>query len=85
MGGGTRFFFKNKIPSVEILEMALMGEQQKECRECGWRGSAAELDETGDASTGKTHIFCPACGGVAIEDVKPGEKEKGAQASSDSE
>lgn len=56
-----------------------MGEQQKECRECGWRGSAAELDEASDASTGKTHIFCPACGGVAIEDLKPDEKEQASE------
>ena len=54
-----------------------MAEQQKECRECGWRGPAAELDETRNASAGKTHIFCPDCGGVAIEDFKPDEKEHG--------
>ena len=56
-----------------------MGAQQKECLECGWRGSAAELDETIDASTGKAHIFCPACGGVAIEDLKPDEKEQSSE------
>jgi len=63
-----------------IEEMALMGEQQKECRECGWRGSASELDETSDASTGKTHIFCPSCGGVAIEDFRPDETDPDSQA-----
>jgi hypothetical protein len=52
-----------------------MGEHQKECKECGWRGPAAELDETNDASTGKTHIFCPHCGGMDIEDLDPGETE----------
>ena len=56
-----------------------MGERQKECRECGWRGSAAELDETSDASTGKTHVFCPACGGVAIEDLKHDEKDEASE------
>jgi predicted RNA-binding Zn-ribbon protein involved in translation (DUF1610 family) len=73
---GARFFFENTIPCMEIEEIKIMGEQQKECLECGWRGSAAELDETSDASTGKTHIFCPACGGIAIEDLKPDEKEQ---------
>jgi len=67
---------ENTIPWMEIQEMGLMAEQQKECRECGWRGSAAELDETSDASTGKTHIFCPACGGTAVEDLKADEKEQ---------
>jgi len=70
-------FFENSIPRMEIQEMVFMAEQQKECRECGWRGPAAELDETRNASTGKTHIFCPDCGGVAIEDFKPDEKEHG--------
>ena len=53
-----------------------MGEHQKECQECGWRGSAAELDETNDASTGKTQIFCPDCGGKDFEDLNPGEQEQ---------
>ena len=48
-----------------------MGEQQKECLECGWRGSAAELDETDQTSSGKTQIFCPDCGGQNIEDLNP--------------
>jgi hypothetical protein len=69
-GDGARVFFENTIAWMGIQEIQLMGEQQKECRECGWRGSAAELDETSDAATGKTHIFCPACGGVTIEDLK---------------
>jgi DNA-directed RNA polymerase subunit RPC12/RpoP len=51
-----------------------MGEHHKECQECGWRGSAAELDETNDASTGKTQIFCPACGGKDFGDLNPDEK-----------
>ena len=53
-----------------------MGEHQKECRECGWRGPTAELDETNNASTGKTQIFCPDCGGVVIEDLNSDEKEE---------
>jgi predicted RNA-binding Zn-ribbon protein involved in translation (DUF1610 family) len=53
-----------------------MGEHQKECRECGWRGPAAELDETNNASTGKTQIFCPDCGGLDIKDLNPDEKEQ---------
>jgi hypothetical protein len=70
-----------KTPScVGTQEMESMGEQQKECRECGWRGSAAELDETIDASTGKSHIFCPACGGAAIEDLKPDTKGQAPEA-----
>ena len=72
-------FFENAIPCLGIQEMELMGERQKECRECGWRGSAAELDETSDASTGKTHVFCPACGGVAIEDLKHDEKDEASE------
>ncbi|MGD9044627.1 MAG: hypothetical protein PVG06_12985 [Desulfobacterales bacterium] len=52
-----------------------MGEHQKECRECGWRGAAAELDETDQASSGKTQIFCPDCGGQNIEDLTPDEKK----------
>ena len=42
---------------------------EKECQDCGWRGTAAELEETMDDSTGKTHIFCPDCGGTRIEDL----------------
>ena len=68
MGDGV--FLENTIPCMGIQEMQLMGEHLKECRECGWRGSAAELEDTSDAVTGKTHIFCPACGGVAIEDFE---------------
>ena len=50
-----------------------MGEQHKECQDCGWRGPAGELDETKDASTGEVHIFCPDCGGINIQDLKPEE------------
>ena len=53
-----------------------MGEHQKECLECGWRGPAAELDQTDQASIGKTQIFCPDCGGQDIEDLNPDYKEK---------
>jgi hypothetical protein len=51
-----------------------MSEHQKECRDCGWRGKAAELDESEGGSDGKKHIFCPDCGGVDIEDLNPDEK-----------
>jgi predicted RNA-binding Zn-ribbon protein involved in translation (DUF1610 family) len=53
-----------------------MSEHRKECQDCGWRGPAAELDETDDASIGKTQIFCPDCGGVVIEDLNSDEKEE---------
>jgi len=76
---GIGSFFENTVVHG-TQEMESMGEQQKECRECGWRGSAAELDETIDASTGKTHIFCPACGGAAIEDLKPDTKGQAPEA-----
>ena len=59
------------IPSIGIFEVGPMGEQQKECLECGWRGAATELDETHEASSGKTQIFCPDCGGQNIEDLNP--------------
>ena len=52
------------------------GGHRKECQECGWRGPAAKLDETDDATTGKTQIFCPECGGKDIEDLSPDEKEQ---------
>ena len=50
-----------------------MGEYQKECQECGWRGPAAELDETDHDSSGETQIFCPDCGGSDIHDLNPDE------------
>ena len=50
-----------------------MGEHQKECQECDWRGPAAELDETNADSSGQTQIFCPDCGGADIQDLKPEE------------
>jgi predicted RNA-binding Zn-ribbon protein involved in translation (DUF1610 family) len=50
-----------------------MGEYQKECQECGWRGKAAELDETNDDSSGQTQIFCPDCGGIDIQNLNPEE------------
>ncbi len=51
-----------------------MSEQQKECQDCGWRGAAAELDQSDDASSGQTHIFCPDCGGLNIKALNPDEK-----------
>jgi len=53
-----------------------MGEHQKECQECGWRGAATELDETNDTSSGKTQIFCPDCGGEDLEDLNPDAQEQ---------
>ena len=53
-----------------------MGEHQKECLECGWRGLAAELDETDQATIGETQIFCPDCGGQDFEDLNPDEKQQ---------
>ena len=47
------------------------GEHQKECQECGWRGSPFELDETKADASGETQIFCPNCGGIDIQDLKP--------------
>lgn len=52
-----------------------MSENQKECQDCGWRGMAAELDETDDGSSSQTHIFCPDCGGVDIKDLNPDENK----------
>ena len=48
-----------------------MDENPKECQECGWRGLAAELDETNEDSSGQTQIFCPDCGGIDIKDLDP--------------
>ena len=53
-----------------------MSEHHKECQDCGWRGIAADLDETDDPSSGKTHIFCPDCGGMDIEDLNPDDQEE---------
>ena len=50
-----------------------MGDYQKECQECGWRGPVAELDETDKDSSGQTQIFCPNCGGGDIQDLNPDE------------
>ena len=55
-----------------------MGERQKECQECGWRGVADELDETSDDSSGETQIFCPNCGGgFQPRPVRPARNWKG--------
>jgi predicted RNA-binding Zn-ribbon protein involved in translation (DUF1610 family) len=69
-------FFKGNILCIGIYEVCSMSEHQKECQECGWRGPVVELDETNDASTGKTQIFCPDCGGMDIKDLNPGEKQQ---------
>ena len=55
-------------------KVAHMSVHQKECQDCGWRGTAAELDETEEAAGGKTHIFCPDCGGEDIKDWNPDEE-----------
>jgi len=72
-------FFKKDIPCIGICEVGDMSEHRKECQECGWRGPAAELDETNNVSSGKTQIFCPDCGGKEIEDLNPDEKEEAPQ------
>jgi DNA-directed RNA polymerase subunit RPC12/RpoP len=69
-------FFKSDIPFIGICEVGPMGEHQKECQECGWRGLAAELDETNNASSGNTQIFCPDCGGKELKDLNPDEPEQ---------
>ena len=65
---------KSNISCIGICGVGLMGKHHTECQECGWRGSAAELDETNDASSGKTQIFCPDCGGEDFDDLNPDEK-----------
>jgi predicted RNA-binding Zn-ribbon protein involved in translation (DUF1610 family) len=50
-----------------------MGENQKECQECGWRGLTAELDEANADASGQTQIFCPDCGGIDVQDLNPAE------------
>ena len=50
-----------------------MSEHLKECFECGWRGTAGELDDTNDDAGGETQIFCPNCGGTDIQDLNPDE------------
>ena len=50
-----------------------MSEDHKECQDCGWRGMAAELDETDDDPGGRMHVFCPDCGGMDIDDLNPDE------------
>ena len=52
-----------------------MSENQKECQDCGWRGLAAELDQTADESGSQTHIFCPDCGSTDINNLNPDENE----------
>ena len=52
-----------------------MSDQRKECQECGWRGTAAEVDKNDDPSGDQTHIFCPDCGGANIKDLDPEPKE----------
>ena len=50
-----------------------MSEYQKECQECGWRGQAAELDETNGDTGDQVQAFCPDCGGTDIRDLNPDE------------
>lgn len=71
-----RFHVWDEICSffIGIYEVGPMDEHHKECQECGWQGSAADLDETNDASTGKTQLFCPNCGGKDFDDLNPDEK-----------
>jgi hypothetical protein len=52
-----------------------MSENHKECQDCGWRGRAAELDQTDDGSGSQAHIFCPDCGGMDIKDLNPDQKK----------
>lgn len=56
-------------------EVGHMSDQRKECQECGWRGTAAEVDKNDDPSGDQTHIFCPDCGGANIKDLDPEPKE----------
>lgn len=65
------FFEKN--PVHRNRRGGVMSEHQKECQECGWRGAAAELDETNGGAGGQTQIFCPDCGGSDIQDLNPDE------------
>jgi DNA-directed RNA polymerase subunit RPC12/RpoP len=64
---GNRFF--KKAPLLLELTRWIMDENAKECQECGWRGLAAELNETNDDARGQTQIFCPDCGGIDIQDL----------------
>jgi hypothetical protein len=50
-----------------------MSEHQRECQECGWRGTADELDADGDDVSGQTQIFCPNCGGMDVIDMNSDE------------
>jgi hypothetical protein len=51
-----------------------MSENHKEYQDCGWRGTAGELDQTADDSGSQTHIFCPDCGGTDIIVLNPDDK-----------
>ena len=44
-----------------------MAEWEIECRDCGWRGTAAERTEVADDSGGSALAFCPDCGGSDFE------------------
>ena len=70
---GMETGFIKKHPVYWNSRGETMGEYPKECQECGWRGPAAELDETNDDSSGQTQIFCPDCGGSDIQDLNPAE------------
>jgi len=45
-----------------------MGEWEIECRDCGWRGTAAERAEVADDSGDSALAFCPNCGGSDFEE-----------------
>ena len=45
-----------------------MGDWEKECLDCGWRGMTGELDASADKISGETVSSCPDCGGAAFKD-----------------
>ena len=62
-----------RLPVYGAFQGGCMSEHQKECQECGWRGTAAKLDVASDNGSGQTQLFCPDCGGVDIKDLNPDE------------
>jgi hypothetical protein len=45
-----------------------MGDWEKECLDCGWRGMTAELEAAADKSGLKSEKSCPDCGGSEFKD-----------------
>ena len=45
-----------------------MDDWEIECLDCGWRGMAAEVDESADKTSGETVSSCPDCGGSEFKD-----------------